>query len=475
VPFKFDTSSGHYEMAPDLNVPGPTIANNINYQAVLQANRWVDTVTFHFTNFSLLEENGDILKFRADKEYTLFGAPLNTSPIGTLTPFANWQAGLQILTNEVKPSPGFAIDSATVKCLATPRTQAPDYALPLAPGIPTIGLLLGDGDTLFFRYKQSKLTTPAQNRLHVALNSTTTSRFYLYARCDALPSETSYIDAGEGSGGHNQFLDLPLSRCPSGLWFFAVNSATGGGEFNISVGEGFDVRFCVAFDETIPFTKAEKDASSDIFMQGMKAFYAANLGGPLFSEVGFTDKGRAGACNIDGSFVSVFAQFSKGCNRSDVKWDPSNKTASFMDLCTDSLRGYPNSVEWRGPLHEMGHMFWGFPDEYDVSSIPTLAMCGHSVMADLRLNGYCNHSNHARDGITGAPAYSEPQGDHSLRGSGPFGNDVSMEEKIQFYGSHTQLPQPTMSHSGDMENYAFQDFDFNASHPNTVTKIISYK
>jgi hypothetical protein len=140
-------------------------------------------------------------------------------------------------------------------------------------------------------------------------------------------------------------------------------------------------------------------------------------------------------------------------------------------MCTDWL-GAVGAQAAFDINHELSHNMWGLPDEYTDAAG---ASCGHSMMStnDTTFFSLCTPFTHRLDPKPGS-VYHDP-GDMSAESAAPFGDGVSMWEKLEFNQYGPPVDMPRMQQVNSPDNYDYLDFDFNSSTPDTVKTITSYQ
>jgi hypothetical protein len=453
--------------------------NNASYFHDVNANAAVREVTFHFASFDTEMAN--------DRLQIGVLPPINMSgPLGAMNQAVEddggrqapeaWRATFNFVTDSGMPSGGFEIDSATVtKCDAVPAGFPQQPALELGDGTMgagrrTIGMLLHTGDTLFYSYRSNaRNAVPANFKLHAALNSQVFGvDFNLYAKCGAYPTASNFDFAGTSQGGQ-EFLEFDTGPCPT-TWYFAVDSARDGGEFELSIATGSDVAVCASFTGPA-LSRAQKDIARDTLTGAVRAVYGSTAGSVLVSRIQVTDDGNCDASILPQAYRFLNAHIHTDCGRSITTNPTKGGGPTFTDLCNDWLTTTGVLAAYIAN-HELGHQIWGLPDEYTDTAG---AGCGHSQMAvaDDTFFSLCTAFTHRLDPIAGA-VYRDP-GDMSGASTGPFGDGVSMWQKLGFNAFGPPVDFPRMQQVDTPDNYNYLDFDFNSSAPGTVQTITSYQ
>lgn len=458
-----------FALPRDQTHTAASIANNTYYYARIRANRKVGTVALHFRTTNL--DVGDSVSFPLLNNTVTYAGVIQNGDFWTPA-FASessasllpWTIPINITMDTVKAPAAFpnqfTIDTARVTCLQ----EAPGpWEMEAWVEKKNVGILTGSGDVLYYSYP-----APPNNdllgqpyHLHVALNYEGPAvDFDLYARCGAFPTASTFDYRGY-SGSHQEFLDITMP-CAS-RWYFAVDSYSGAGVFDLTIGEGGDEALCFAF--TNEYTQPEKVTAADQIVRGLKAFYGATLGGILPDRVVFinaaanpnatTCVSRPGtpAKIVDGVITKQPGQ-STGPN------PPSGLPITFRNdfWANGGFNNVPYIVS-----HEMSHHYFGLPDEYPNGGDG----CGHSLTGTPvgpNFIGYCTAANHTKDPMPGATYIDPAQADNSVI---PYGNSVSMWDKIAYnhYGRPINFKpspvSPRMKPVNTVENFSYGPFNFN--------------
>ena len=461
-------STTHWIVPEDLNSVALNANNTYDFHDI-NATPAVTGLSFHFSSFQT-EVKNDRLEFGLFPTPIIFSGPMgafDTPPMTNSGSAAGdpWLVDLNYVTDKANPSQGFTIDSATITSCAT--APIPVQNIYDVAERRVIGILTGTDDTLYYSYPPPKVVPPGiqlgPQSLHIALTtapSLTNTNFDIYLSCGSVPTASSYMVAGV-SPGSQEFIDvLLLTQCLS-RWYIAVNSAQGAGAFELNVVYGADQPVCVRF-ENGSFTKAQEDSLRNQVLKSVGGVFGSTGGVVLMTPIQFINDVNA---DCDNSIISNpgatngfrHVNLKASCGRSSTASQEDYGNA-HSDLCTDYTLSGGTIGAHRILAHEMGHLFWSLPDEYNDAHG---AQCGHSMMstADATYYSLCTQWNHTLDPVMGADAYHDPGQPVSAP---PFGDNQSMWNKLVFdqYGP----PYTDQVQQADTaENYDYLDFNFNAS------------
>ncbi len=475
---------GHFALPRDPpSYPVANIANNTFYYALIRGSTKVDTVRFHLPYVSLRTDDHLAFPFPSNPaDYT----DINLNQVWT-TSWASeggssspWSGHINFSTNSQDPPGGFSIDAIDVTCKAESQAVASTEAWVEKKNI---GFLTQTGDTVYYSYPApaTNLSTNQPYHLHVALNNDSpgTRDFDLYARCGAYPTASEYDFIGYSSSAQ-EFIDISTT-CAS-QWFFAVNSYSGSGLFDLTVGEGDDQNECIAFDPAAGYTTAQKTVIRDQIVAAMSGFYGATLGGLFLNRITFLDGDLRTECQpgdpaegLPERPVDIVVQ--DACDGTVTAGN-----AGQIALAIPKNPAGCTGIQWNSTSfmyvlpHELSHNKFQLPDEYQDQ-----AACGHSLMDSLtwsNIISYCTAANHARDPNPGQDKFIDPSNhDESTT---PFGDSVSMWERMaeNYYNRPINFrivsgsSSPRMLPHNTPENYSFRDFDFNTylTHVTVVTQ-----
>ncbi|WP_394822475.1 hypothetical protein [Pendulispora albinea] len=486
IPFPFRTSYGgsrHWTLPEDVNTMSATkIKNNAYYYHSVAANPAVLGLTFHFSSFDM-EWGNDRLQIGTLPPVNLTGAlgafDLYVEDTSSPTTPAIWGASFNLITNNLRPSDGFEIDRVTVsKCRPMPTTPRPYIAHELGDGTSgagrrTMGILQQTGDVMFYSYLANKNPVPGHFMIHAALNTQIPNvDFNLYARCGAFPTATTHDFKAVAPGGQ-KFLQFDSGTC-STRWYFAVDSEHGAGQYEFSVATGANINVCATFESG--FSREEKDRARDALARSLNSIYGSTAGAVLVSGLQLTDNGECSSSTLPPLPLDPFRwtniRIDKSCQRSNaaVGHLSPNRAQFCADWMSNVSKGDALSVAYT-VVHELGHHIWGLPDEYTDDKG---AGCGHSAMAVNAEHSFsfCTAATHRLDHMPGAE-YHDP-GDLSHSSSPPYGDIVSMWDKMSYnlYGPAVDFPRMRQINTPD--NYDYLDYDFNTS-SEVVRTVTSYQ
>ncbi len=462
------TTGAHFSLPLASGSP-TSIANNTAYTRYLRGSGKVSAVSF---TLDVNIHSSDTLIFWGPNETQTFSggglmSNVTTTAFTRNAGFPGWYGSFSVNTDSSLPSVGFKIASLNVSC--SPEGPAP-AAFPASVHEKNVGFLTQTSDTVYYSYPPPPTDpgTGSPFHLHVALNhnapasSQVNFDFDLYARCGALPTASAYDYVGY-SGTPQEFLDI-TTPCTS-TWFFAVNSYSGKGVFDLNIGEGGDLVKCIGFPVSAAYPTARKQQIADQIVADSRAFYGATLGGLFVNRLIFIDGDLSSTCvPYPGQAARpIDAVISDACSGSQTA-----PNAGQMTFAIPKNPAFCSGNQWDANRpyvfpHELGHNLFQFPDEYQ----PGGDVCGHSLMGfptPLGAISLCSLYNHAKDppGV-----YVDPG--TNAQSTTPFGNGVSMWQKAaaNYYGRHINMTvdasgNPRMMPVFTADNYAFQDFDFNS-------------
>jgi hypothetical protein len=450
----------------------PHYPSKAEWRRSVLANQYVSQIWYHFSMFST-EANNDF--FFLDKwnlsssnypnivsESGAIGGHWLTSGTRTSSSLLTEPDRLGFISqaNSISSGvtgPGFTIDTVDVQCSGfnswPPAT--------LTPAERTSGVLLGDGDVVYA--KIYALNTHANLALWGDSGNTASADFDLFARCNALPTDTTFTARSFHSLSF-EMLHLDPAQCSGGVWYIAVHSWQGAGMFNLmTTRHTTDVTLDVGRAVACPVAPGLTPATDPAF----QTCIAGDRGWPA---------GRAIPANywedtVRGMYATTEGAYYVNTVRNHAAVEPAPLAAN--NYTSDGRCGNPpvpcqlkidfpapaNGGQARGTVnagyvayvagatnvttreHELGHVLLGLPDQYVERFTPSYDVshgCGYTIMtANVYSDALnvCTPTNHRQDfGHLGAT----PNAAETLNPS--FGSLLS----------HVKTPDP----------YNFLDFTF---------------
>lgn len=355
------------------------LSNHLRYEGTLAANPNVSLLRLWASSFNL--ENGydkfSLIDQYGTTDYTgSMVGPLNAYPAN------GGIASYRLTTDSSVGSSGFNMSWVSASC--TPGRS--DFDVTTPDFLTHVGVLLATQDTVYHRTSPA----PSGSDINVALwRDTDAVDFDLYARCGARPTPTTHYAVSWQSGAH-EYLQLPAAACPSGAWFFAVNSYSGSGAYKLLwnyAKTGGEQNVCY-FNEA---TTAQKQQFQTTFYNAQRILFGMTQG--EFVQPVFALKPES-QCVPSAVNISI----TSSCAGSPSPFGGSYSFPfAYVKICPDCWAN-PNCV-----AHELGHGYLGLADEYNASGSPN---CGHSIMNSAFWGwntDLCNSSNHGRDPSPGVP------------------------------------------------------------------------
>ncbi|MBI4704720.1 MAG: hypothetical protein HY744_26760 [Deltaproteobacteria bacterium] len=351
----------------------PRYTNHLDHTRWATANAYVKQFGFYVNSFET-EYCCDKLKYGED------GQPLQELK-GTVSPqwlsigvSGSLQATPAVFVFHTDYSwgyPGFYLGSARVQCQSSPATD-PAY---LRPFYRHTGVLLGWEDTVYF---QTPGTSAAAAK-HVTFqlwSPVPNANFDLYARCNALPTDSQY-DFASTSSDSMEYIHTPAQQCIYGTWYLAVFQAGSiAGQFNlVRTDHWHHEHHTLRAGTNFNASAGQLDTMKIGLENGMRDFFAATEGTVLIEHVDLWNSNDCSNCN--GAQCDVCFEQVEDCDGSCC---PCCGHAS--GLCASSPV-YIHQACWANGetlSHEWGHKYFCADDEYYNVSDPKY-QCGHSIMA----------------------------------------------------------------------------------------------
>lgn len=408
--------------------PCPHYINNLSNTRYLVANKWVGYIGLRVAFFQT-ESSFDYLK------WSLFGYDPSSASgsvgggsvlwANTGASFGSTRMQLDFLTDRSVTMQGVYLDQIEACTYRTAIDTAASNGLPINYRVH--GILMGSDDVIYFSF-------PANAIYHYSIAmwndmpGMPDPDFNLYARCNAVPTESQYGWRGASAYGQ-EFIDV--TGC-TGTVHVAVHARIYGGPFSIVRGlHRPNAHQTLRAGTNFNASTAQLQTFADTLRRGVRHFFGATEGERYYGDVHLYDSQACGSSSCGGAACNVC--FRNDAGRSNASCD------GRVDLYSDA---------WNSPeafSHELGHYALCIPDEYGASGIPA---CGHSIMASPygTNNNLCVSLDHAKDSRTteGAPASSAWNLAYSA------GRVIS-------------------SYNVTLDNYDYVDFDFNNLVGNVTT------
>lgn len=291
----------------------------------------------------------------------------------------------------IGPAAGVKFTKAAV-CCAT--TQA---SLPVANvtwGTRYTGILLATNDVVFFKVGAA---TSSAKAIHVTLWSSFSGvDFDLKARCNALPTSTTY-DYSAVASGRWEYLRIPYTAtCPSGPWYVAVYSHSGDGGFNFVASlakTAMEKTLNVGIEKNA--TPEELDTIEATLKGGSRWYYGMTEGQHFVTTFNLYNNRGQGCSSCGGQSCHICFE------------DDDANIPRVVNKCQSGSKMYIPISSWDELStmgHELGHYLGCFPDEYcldkdvvgDCQPYEGCSWCGHSWMG-FHPNNLCMSTNHNLD------------------------------------------------------------------------------
>lgn len=389
VDFKYKSTgsiANDYDHAsqPNCTSSCPRYINNLEDYRFVYANKYVDKLEFRLASFET-EVNYDFLKYReAGGTYSvLHGSPsLTWYGIASSSVLQENPMQLALTTDRSVNYAGFHIDKVRVCCQTSAGSATPSANMEL--GVRYQGVLLAQHDVVMFT-----VPAPAANQeLNLAMWGAGTD-FDLYARCNAVPTETNF-DAAARSGDSREFLNMSTSCGSPGVWYVAVQAYSGTGQFNLVASHMRSDKNISVWRAGTDFNASQLQMNSfrDQLLLSARQFYGQTEGQVLIRDQHLYNSNGCGPTACGGNACDVCFK-----NVSGTGFAPCE---SYVDI----MQSYFGDVE--GLAHEYGHYFFCVYDEYIPDT--TIDNCGHSNMANPwgPNNNFCTGHNHELDRDSGA-------------------------------------------------------------------------
>lgn len=368
--------------------------NNIDHEWRLVTNPNVSTINLYVPvmDFPPQDWNPTLGQYM-DKLYVNgigWRDPLYQNQIFMSTPTAAPASGIpmRFFTDGQYNAYGFSIESANIKCTGGGSSSV----VSMQPLMRYDGLLLGQGDTIFFSFPGG----PEDIYVYTTGKEDTTKDVDLYWRTGSLPTKDQYTGRSVINNTGNEALKIPGGTSGQ-THFFAVTAHTANGPTTFSIrasrarqAEHKTLKFGIR--SGTPVTTLQLDQMRANARETMNRFFAATEGQIVVNKVEIYNQGP-----------DAFS----GCKCGGVSCD-----VCFTDLitanahCTLPYIYIPVNFLTNNVIltHEIGHCTLFFLDEYDNHAVQGGGTChndvldGHTLMADQnRRTNFCTDIDHKRD------------------------------------------------------------------------------
>lgn len=287
---------------------------------------------------------------------------------------------------------GFRFTRVQLCCASNSQELAPIPIANMTDGARYTGTLIGPGDVVYFRAG----APTAGHVLHVNLWSMHTTNFDIKARCNALPTDTTYDFVSHTPFGRWEYLPITntVAQC-TGVIYIAVYSHTSSGSFNITASRAkasMMKNLRVGVEKTP--TPAEWNEIDRGLRIGSRYYYATTEGQHIVNRFSMFP-GLADGCS------------SCGGNKCDICLERNNRNgySRVLNSCTSNSKMRIVYSDWGSPImiaHELAHYLGCVPDEYchEHNAPPggckpqnSCQWCSYSIVGHSGLD-LCTHLNH---------------------------------------------------------------------------------
>lgn len=421
--------------------PCPHYSNNLLSRRMFVGNRFTDRMTTYLSPGGKTEANYDEIGFNVNGPRlsgTLSSGDYSAFDPTTIATESCGHAncGRVYFRSDISiTSQGFSFDAMSI-CRTGGTIN--DIVPVVNDNEPAFGYLQGTNDVIFLRF-------PVPSGSHSGINvhsfQSATNDIDLYAKCNALPSVPSDAQWTADSIDADDFLDI--NGCEGGSIFVAVHSFSGSGVFRFDRKDHLKVNGHKSLKVGISFAPTATDITnlSNVLNKVARRIYGTSSGRILLGTIDVWKSQCYGPFDC-GSFWPgsscgyCFNNDCAACSNAGNGVGPGgsgiyNSVGCAADTCTGgvTVNGYiennfidrarDNFGASRRMTHELGHYFWGLPDEYNGAL--DVVTCGHTVMGnDLlqpRMNQYCIDSNHNLDSTPGQYGNGPPNSNHKVGAS----------------------------------------------------------
>jgi len=410
VPFKYTSA----DFPPDRNCvptvadPCPHYTPNYHNESFILANQYVNSIQIRYAKFET-ELNYDYFTYgpRLGSSSLDWGSlPANT--VRTINAsaghsFQSEGALIRFDSDTIIGDEGFLVDRVGARCSATPVASTLNAKI----GEVYRGVLLGTNDTVFTHV----FNWPSSTRdmtFYIYGDAAGLNDIDVYARCNALPTATNYTVSTRFQAGQvDDFLRLDGDLCNGGIWYFAINSTLGAGQFNMLANSSYANEkglYGLSVGTAYVANSATMLALETTVVQATRAVYSATEGTMHFPSVEVWNRGDC-RCSTDGlqnCDVCLYNAPGTGFCCTGFPSGPDEDGAALEFYQVGILQGYLNSP--LGVAHELLHSFLSRGDEGgtifvddEYSGGGSLVHCGHSIMAAVDTTQLCQASNHGDD------------------------------------------------------------------------------
>jgi hypothetical protein len=408
----FDTAND-VQLDPNATSAPQYIGSTISYERDWLGNGYMRRMNFTFSRFDT-ESSNDTLSFgpRGGTLTTLSGLPSLTTTRSIDTASLQSNPGIfRFNSNATMNRPGVALGTlGSVCCNATPTSTT----AVLRVGVTTSVFILGADDTVYTRFTAAG----ANNSNVVTLRNPTGVIADVYARCNALPTPTTWTYRSEGPT--SKFLVLPSTACSGGQWYLAINAkpTSGAGVAELRMMQfRNNERFSLTAGVDFNASAAQMATLATTLRQAAAYFFGATEGTVQVSSWQLRDGTGVNCMNCSNNRPCDL------CIRNDGGTGGccSDRTGSTGIVVAQFGIGTQYFGNAPGVAHEMGHRYLSFAppsvytappsttfidDEY-VNVPQSVSRCGHSLMA-LNFPNLCGAFDHGMDVTPGQTADPGP-------------------------------------------------------------------
>jgi hypothetical protein len=463
--YRVGGGTGVWEVPNDWN-DGSVYQDHQAGSRMIKGNTFISQMDFRTASFNI-ESGYDFLRiFGQTSIYAPY--PASASFTGTLAANSWIGLGASILegsaftTNFTSDfsvgASGFALDRIRV-CYDGSFTGF-GGGTQVRTGSRSEGVLLGTNDAVTF----SELIGSEKNAASCPDGDTHTTiavwseeqntDFDVFVRCGALPTPTNFTASAESTDSQ-EFIHLDESQCPCGSYLYiTVASFNGAGVFNLVTQKHMSSHHRGNLQAEVQGSQslALRNTYGAAIAEGVRRWVGASEGSDFWTGVDVWNNGNS---NVD-----------------LIVWDASGRPNSTV--CTGKINMYRDWFDGPTIMHEMGHRFGCYSDEYvqPPPGQPYPLTCGHSVMASQ----FGTQTNVCSCYDWSFYAYTYD--------SWPSGGGARCHDG---YGGHNHDPRPDTAplsgqrpwfterfletpynNIGYPDTYTFADFDFNGQLPIVV-------
>lgn len=288
VNFTYQNSGGTWEIPQDPNCsartadPCPHYINQIDISRSIVANQYVQQFGVRLDFFET-ESGYDFLSYgqRGSALTSISGTQIGGTwrDFGVSGSLQSTPGMIHFHADEIVSDEGFSIGRARVCCQSTPQTT-PAY---LRHNERHSGVLLGTNDVV---YLQAPVSCGQENSIAMWGDPASGNDFDVYARCNALPTPTTY-DHATLEAGSQEFRPMPSSGCTCpGTWYFAVHSWSGSGWFHVVYSSRYNSQSrTITAGTNFVASTAQMNTFEDTLTQAARQFWGSTDGSQRIAAV----------------------------------------------------------------------------------------------------------------------------------------------------------------------------------------------